>query len=241
MLEWPVLEQVLLAAIDLHDASLIKECLQKLDQEFPGSLRVGRLKKMARLELRERYDEALAAYDELIKKDEANSLYYKRKIAILISQKKISDAIKEMCEYLKKFMNDHEAWLELADLYIQEQEYAKAAFCYEELIITNPHNHLYHERYAEILYTMGTLESLELSRGYFAQALKLHSSNMRALFGLYLSANQLCQHPKSTSQKKKENAKIASYALNLINKKYKDANNEMVSSLDSLFSQLSIN
>lgn len=50
-------------------------------------------------------------------------------------------------------MIDQDAWNELCDLYLLEQEYAKAAFCMEELILQNPHNHLFHLRFAEIKYT----------------------------------------------------------------------------------------
>lgn len=50
-------------------------------------------------------------------------------------------------------MSDQEAWHELCDLYLQEQEYGKAAVCVEELILHNPHNHLLHQRYAEIKYS----------------------------------------------------------------------------------------
>jgi hypothetical protein len=38
---------------------------------------------------------------------------------------------------------------------MQEQDYAKACFCCEELLLHNPHNHLYHQRVADIRYTMG--------------------------------------------------------------------------------------
>jgi hypothetical protein len=50
-------------------------------------------------------------------------------------------------------MSDSEAWLELCDLYCYEQDFSKAAFCMEELILVNPHNHLFHQRYAEVLAT----------------------------------------------------------------------------------------
>ena len=50
-------------------------------------------------------------------------------------------------------MSDNEAWLELCDLYLKEGEFSKASFCMEELIMSNPHNHLYITRYAEIKYT----------------------------------------------------------------------------------------
>jgi len=240
--KWPVLEQVFLAAMDLQDASLVKECITKLDAQFPNSSRVRRLKTMARLEVRERFDEAIKVYDEMIKNDESNAVLYKRKVAILIANKKIPEAIKELVEYLKKFMNDHEGWLELGELYIQEQEYTKAAFCYEELILTNPHNHLYHEKFAEIQYTINSSESLELARTYFAQALKLNpNNNMRALFGIYLTANNLSSHPKATSQKKKDNQRLAAWALAAINKAYRDQDqSELVGSLDSLMANMQI-
>lgn len=50
-------------------------------------------------------------------------------------------------------MSDQEAWHELCDLYLQEQDYSKAAFCIEELILHNPHSHLIYQRYAEIKYS----------------------------------------------------------------------------------------
>lgn len=69
-----------------------------------------------------------------------------------------------------RFMSDQEAWHELCDLYLQEQEYSKAAFCMEELILHNPHSHLIYQRYAEIKYSqvinifyVTILEASELS------------------------------------------------------------------------------
>ena len=49
-----------------------------------------------------------------------------------------------------RFMSDNEAWSELCELYIQEQDMSKAAFCMEELIMSNPRSHLYHQKYAEV-------------------------------------------------------------------------------------------
>ena len=62
--------------------------------------------------------------------------------------------------------------------------YGKAGFCWEELILSNPHHHLYHQRYAEVSYTEGSTEGLELARKHFAAALKLNQDNVRALYGL---------------------------------------------------------
>lgn len=83
-------------------------------------------------------------------------------------------------------MIDTEAWQELCDLYIGEHDYSKAAFCIEELILHHPQNHLYHQRYADIRYTQGRYENLELAKAYYCQTLKLCPNNMRALYGLFL-------------------------------------------------------
>lgn len=51
-------------------------------------------------------------------------------------------------------MSDQEAWHELCNMYMQESDYGKAAFCMEEVLLHNPHSHLIHQRLAEIRYTM---------------------------------------------------------------------------------------
>lgn len=83
-------------------------------------------------------------------------------------------------------MVDAEAWQELGELYLNENDYNKAAFCIEELILHNPHNHLLHQRLADIRYTQGGFENLELARAYYCQAVKLNPKNLRALLGLQM-------------------------------------------------------
>lgn len=58
-------------------------------------------------------------------------------MAILKAKGKRAELIKELSEYLKVFINDNEAWLELSNLYLQERDYAHAAFCMEELVLSN--------------------------------------------------------------------------------------------------------
>lgn len=50
-------------------------------------------------------------------------------------------------------MVDQEGWQELSNLYLLEGEYAKSAYCMEEMILHNSQNHLYHQRNADIRYT----------------------------------------------------------------------------------------
>ncbi|XP_012500753.1 PREDICTED: ER membrane protein complex subunit 2 [Propithecus coquereli] len=170
-------------------------CLQELRRQFPGSHRVKRLTGM-RFEAMERYDDAIQLYDRILQEDPTNTAARKRKIAIRKAQGKNVEAIRELNEYLEQFVGDQEAWHELAELYINEHE---------------------------VKYTQGGLENLELSRKYFAQALKLNNRNMRALFGLYMSASHIASNPKASAKTKKDNMKYASWAASQINRAYQFA------------------
>lgn len=117
-------------------------------------------------------------------------------------------------------MADFEAWQELSELYITEQDFSKASFCVEELILHNPHNHLLHQRYADIKYTIGGYENLELAKSYYCQSLKLNPNNMRALYGLFLATTNLASSPKCSNQKKKDYLKLAEWSSNEIKKRY---------------------
>ncbi|CAH8540900.1 unnamed protein product [Schistosoma turkestanicum] len=144
------------------------------------------------------FEDAQNVYSKLIKDDPTNTLARKRMITILMAQQKIPEAINELREYLKIFMSDYEAWNKLADLYLSECDYKHAAFCMEELILSNPSNHLYYQRYAEIKYTEGGNENLELARAYYSQACLLCPNNLRSLYGLLLTCSALDNHlPKS--------------------------------------------
>lgn len=210
---WLVLEQVFIAALDCHNMEVANFCLSKLNQEFPESLRVKRLKAM-KYEALERYEDALDILDLIIKKDETNAAPRKRKVTIYKSQGMTIEAIKELTDYLRIFMADQEAWLELCDLYISQQEWNKAAFCVEELMLHSPFNHLYLQRYAEIKYTQGGYENLEVARSYYSQAAKLNPNNVRALYGLMLTSLHMAANSKCPSQKKKESIKLSEWASN---------------------------
>ncbi|XP_064480239.1 ER membrane protein complex subunit 2-like isoform X2 [Ornithodoros turicata] len=239
--KWVVYEQVCTAALDCHRMLLAKECLIKLNEEFPGSARVRKLEAM-QLEALEKYEEASLRYDALLAEDEASAALHKRKVAVLLAQNLIPEAIKDLSDYLKKFMGDQEAWLQLSHLYIQEYDLPKAAFCLEELILCNPHNHLYYQRYAEIQYTIGSFDAMELARSYFAQAVKLNPNNIRALYGLFMASNHIASSSKCSVQKKKDNQRYATWASQQIAKKYQEHQCEdQVKLLEGMIGSLQVN
>lgn len=147
-------------------------------------------------------------------------------------------------------MCDGEAWMELCEIYVIEQDYTKAAFCCEELILQNPHNHLYYQKYADIKYTQGGFENIELAKTYYCHTIKINPGNMRALYGLLLTATQLASSPKCTALKKREYVKSVMWAAKQMSKTYESklgpgesgnpTRNSEMWMLDGLLGQLQI-
>nr|CAD7402447.1 unnamed protein product [Timema poppensis] len=111
-----VYEQVVIAALDCNRLEVADVCLKALIAEFPTSLRVRKLRAL-QLEAREKYDDAVELLDYIIKQDETNAAPRKRKVAILKAKGKISDAIKELTEYLKKYVGKIYPW-PTCDIYL---------------------------------------------------------------------------------------------------------------------------
>jgi tetratricopeptide (TPR) repeat protein len=74
----------------------------------------------------------------------------KRQICIRKAMGDVPLTIKLLNDYLKLFMGDTDAWQELAELYLDQQMYQRAAFCYEELMLAFPQNYHFCTKYAEV-------------------------------------------------------------------------------------------
>lgn len=62
----------------------------------------------------------------------------KRRVALLRSLKRESDAINALVELLAASPTDIESWAELADLYVSQGLYQQAEFCLEEILLSTP-------------------------------------------------------------------------------------------------------
>eukprot|EP00743_Colponemidia_sp_Colp-15_P001554 GILK01001697.1.p1 GENE.GILK01001697.1~~GILK01001697.1.p1 ORF type:complete len:309 (+),score=41.44 GILK01001697.1:41-928(+) len=197
---WVITEQVFLASLDAHVEDWSVHCLEMLEAQFPRSRRVRRLSGMLR-ESTGHFDKATEIYDELLEEDPTDVHCARRKIVILKTQGKVAECIEELNKYLESFCADVDAWQELADLYISQQQFSKASFCYEELILANPQNYLYHLRLAELLYSQGGMDNLLKSRQYVCQAMELNSTHPRVLWALAMTTNAIASTPAGSSKK----------------------------------------
>lgn len=179
------------ASLDLGDVATCERHVRALESVFPKSARVGRLLGCM-LEAEGRHDDAIALYDDLLAQAPAEQRLMKRRIACLKAAGRVEEAIKALTSYLDTFMGDVAAWEEAAALYAARGDFARAVFCWEEVIVAQPQLGKHHRRIAETYYTWGGLENLRAARKYYAAALDMSTaSDLRAMYGLVLVDKRL--------------------------------------------------
>lgn len=86
-----------------------------------------------------------------------------------------------------------------------------------------PKNHLYHTKYADVLYTIGTADSVRTARKYFSQALTLNKSSIRAYMGLVMCCNAIAALNKGKLSKEKDNLDLFQFASLQLLKVYRSS------------------
>jgi ER membrane protein complex subunit 2 len=72
------------------------------------------------------FDKAKEIYNELISLNGSDFQTVKRLVALERDRGKINEAIVLLNKYLENNQQDHEAWLELTDLFLSKHNYEKA-------------------------------------------------------------------------------------------------------------------
>jgi len=219
--EWTLYEQVAIAAMDCQCIDVAKDCVKVLQKRFPDSKRVDKLEALI-LEAKGSWAEAEKAYSNLLEDNPLDQVIHKRRAIMEKAQGNLSGAVEWLNKYLEIYMADQDAWRELAEIYVSLQMYKQAAFCYEELILSQPTNPLYHLAYADVLYTLGGLENLQSAKKYYASATDLTGGrNTRALFGICLCTHAIGQLMKGRNKEDKDSAELQSLAAKALEKDYK--------------------
>ncbi|XP_058730630.1 uncharacterized protein LOC131602511 [Vicia villosa] len=140
-----------------------------------------------------------------------------------------------------RFMADHDAWRELAEVYLSLQMYKQAAFCYEEVILAQPTVPLYHLAYADVLYILGGLENVQTAKKYYASTIDLTGGkNTRALFGICLCTSAIAQLTKGKNKEDKEGSQLQSLAAKALEKDYKQGAPDMLPQLTTALKSLTV-
>lgn len=196
-------EQICLAALDLHDHELAEKCLSILKEKVSGkeSNRFRRL--LARcLEAADDVTGAEKIYDEMLVSNPTNLLALQRKYCLLKAQpSREVEAMEALNKYLEQNMSDVAGWYELAQFRLSMADYKGASYALEEVVLACPLESSVHCELAEIYATIGGLDNLVLARKHMAQSLELDATNRRAQFGLVSVSNAYLLESENASKK----------------------------------------
>mmetsp|Transcript_70624 Transcript_70624/g.193749 ORF Transcript_70624/g.193749 Transcript_70624/m.193749 type:complete len:325 (+) Transcript_70624:70-1044(+) len=229
-----------------EDLAAAQEYGNILSAQFPESLRVKRLDGML-WEAKGMFDMASKEYEAILAEDPNNILATKRMIALCRARGQPGEAASRLVKYLDMVCSDTEAWLQLSAIYLNSQQFKRAAFCTEELILVNPMSYLYHLRYADIMYTMGCAdkgggtEQLRIARKYYAHALDLKpQNNLRAVYGLLLASSALGTSAAKGAKgsTKTDNVEVFNYARTQIVQLYANQPGPMAKMVQGMLTAL---
>ena len=188
--KWRVMEDVFYAALRCHANDWMTATLKAIKTQFGSTAKTMRM-EAAVCEYTGNLQEANGIYEAIIKTTPHDQLSCKRRCALLKADGKVELALKALNSYLETFQGDLEAWDELADIYSSECHFQQAAFAYEEVLLASPQDFWVVLRYGEIVYSIGGLSNLLTARGYFAQAVLLNETCVRAMWALHQCCRQI--------------------------------------------------
>ena len=210
---WSLTEQVAISALELGDLSKAKTCVEMLARKFRRSIRVRKLLGLAH-EASGEQKEAMQGYEKILESNPVDMDVMKRKV-VLAGLESNDEAIIGLNRYLGFYPLDLEAWVMLSELFVASNDLHSAKFAMEEVIMLQPQNYAVYLRYAEILFALDSKKLALLARQCFAQAVELHPTCLRALFGIITAA-------KNTSDGKK----ISDWAQKRIKEIYSNCKNQ---------------
>jgi len=179
-----------MAACEQKELAWAQFFLQVIRVKFPKSVKAMRFLGIF-YEAQGQVIKAQEIYLDLIDQNPSDGQSIKRLVCLFRDMEMLSSALTVLNKYVEVNQEDHEAWLELSDIYLSKGNYSKALFCLEEVLAVNPKNYLLNLRYAELLYSADRKDrigDLLNARKYFSHAAILKEDEkepcVRALFGL---------------------------------------------------------
>ncbi len=158
-----------------------------------------------------KYDLALETFKRLIKANQEDRVSLKRYLSTLkikYNLNNIKDYTELLTEYLKIYMDDVDIWYELSDIYLLANNYNKAIFCLEEVLLFYPNNYTILTKIGDILSSFNNSDSANNALKYYSQSVLIKPS-LKAFWGIYYALNILLKYNKTLDEKNTNLMKIA--------------------------------
>jgi len=135
------------------------------------------------------------------------------KLSVDLNDKQtINDYIDLWNQYLEAFMNDPDAYNELAQVYLMVNEYDKAAFCLEELLLYSPNDYKVLNKLGDIYASKNNAEDAKTGIKFYSRSI-LVQPTPRAFFGIQNCASIIIKKEKRLDDKTKKLVDISKTEL----------------------------
>ncbi|CAL0302231.1 unnamed protein product [Lupinus luteus] len=216
------------------------------------------------LEAKGSWELAEKAYMRLLEDSPLDQIIHKRRVAMAKAQGNISRAIEFLNKYLEIFMADHDAWRELAEIYVSQQ-IRSCPFCdcrpslwwsASTMSICAVPNLLFSIVLIStvrapqqlpvfvvdlVLYTLGGLENLQIAKKYYSSTIDLTGGkNTRALFDVCLCISAIAQLVKGKVKEDKEGSQVQSLAAKVLEKDCKQRAPDKLPQLTTVLNSLTL-
>lgn len=119
----------------------------------------------------------------------------KRRITFAKSLGRVGEAVRLLVEYLDVYYSDADAWAELADLYTELSLFDNASFCWSEVVLLKPHDHLTHASYADSLYAQSleqpSSQLIYVALKEYLRSVELCDDYLRGFCGVKVCCNAI--------------------------------------------------
>lgn len=110
-------------------------------------------------------------------------IMFMKHLVDLNNKQTINDYIELWNQYLEVFMNDPDGYNELSQVYLMVNEYDKAAFCLEELLLHSPNNYKVLNKLGDIYVSKNNVEDAKTAINFYSRSILIYPTP-RAFFGI---------------------------------------------------------
>ncbi|TGO24308.1 hypothetical protein BPAE_0106g00120 [Botrytis paeoniae] len=212
---WTTYENLLMSCLRTGDEKSAQLCIKRLQERF--GVENERIMAMRGLlcevnaEDNAALQKVLDGYEQNLSDNPNNMPILKRRISVLRSLEKTSEAITALNELLDLSPTDAESWAELTDLYVSQGMYPQGIFALEEVLLITPNAWNMHARLGEILYIAAGVNDSNSDRYLadslrrFCRSIELCDDYLRGYYGLKLASSQLLRKPPTSRNSKPDN------------------------------------
>ncbi|KAJ5919017.1 hypothetical protein N7466_009960 [Penicillium verhagenii] len=179
--EYKRIEQLFLACLRTGDDQSAQACLDRLSHRFGSSnervMGLRGLYQEATAKDNSALEKCLKEYEAILVENPVNMPILKRRVALLRSLHRPTDAITALIQLLDAIPTDAEAWCELADLYQSQGLGAQAIFSLEEALLIAPN----------------AWNLVSKSVQHFCRSIELCDDYLRGFYGLALASSRMLE------------------------------------------------